>query len=1347
MESKRFSVGSETQLPLRFRRSYTSDAAGIAQLRKIASVAQCIPPTAMYPWKTESEFTTLIEQSVISITAISTVIDKPVGFICLDDTPHTTLIPGDSWEVLLDDSDGDCDKPLSIFPCNTLWVKAVLVPTSTALMSDSTNMTKEDLDLQRKLLLFGYSSEALLQRFLHIALDNLPSIEHLLVPCPMGQTYRVFENIGFRPRPLQPSSFNGTVLHIKSVSIVPQLLLRLGIVEDYDDFVVRILGGDGLITSLPEEFYLDELLKDQNSNNKVIVAEDAVTHRVAGIMCLEASIEDQQMISRQYYTELYGKLRPMRGQRNASKGAVTSNMVRIKFFYIDPAYALRAKSFLPVIYKEFPFVEYVIITLPYDTEKPPFLGDFDHVPLRKYYPRNSEGYLIPPPDGLWINCRYAADPVVVAPVRSEKDITSINVFLDEPHMEFSQHQIALLREDIQLLRSGRETPEDVEESNINSFVFSFVTYTENVGSEKQLPIVVGVASARKISVNEMYSLRANYDLDKLVNYYSKAPRDYSETDVTLSSEEGRRKFFRNEVRGLLVRSFYVRPVYRSRISFLMRELLRHTDCELALLLEDNASSPFTTLLHQLLRIQPRRVVEKPRPPASEPVFTPRSPERIPSKDVAPLGCLFAATRRTLGDRKKLVHTRIIVVGAGSTGLTFLYRLLTVPYICFTNLVLISTDGMPEHPNQQQNLWSTDRMELLEREHMGLTVGNPIRVIHGSMVDIETAQRYVVVDDSTYEPYDYVILTTGRQFGVPLSISSLQQPVQQRQQLSRTSTPPGVLPISGSASVERLQRTLYELDRNPENVSNIVVYGSGLDAFAIATSIINLGFSPQRMVLVSPDVTNPFVDKDAFECVVRMWSALGANTMHGYKISRTEYDDDGTTLTTVVLSPVPALAAPAGPGTDSNARSSVEINCSLIVCCEDKDIDSNVLSTLNRRSIVFDGRVTVESNYLTTNPCVYATGPVAMFTRRYGTTTSFDEFNARDVGTNLAEVILGTLGFEEFATPNLQSCTDKENELLAAHNELYSKVLDENGSRNANYGVDLNSLSAEKDAHEIAKQNQLKQQQKLPVYTTPVASRIRLPGKYVFFSTMRIFFDPAQCTRLYYSCIEGNKPYVDDITASYQVATPADRGSIYKDVEQDLLVIYLNKHTRLIDAVVYFGNGSPETHNYMCLIGLPHSLLNLIFRYNEARTDLLESDDCGSNSSMSGSKSTASNKIDIVAQESTLNLMEYLRSPRLQVVFYDRFVEFYENLRKKMQEHEDVMKMKQSALQRMEVTPRISAKNRAIYLEKLTEMQKDFARRVQYELIKFLHESKEYLPQIMYLPDITEHVEKNEGRQE
>ena len=60
------------------------------------------------------------------------------------------------------------------------------------------------------------------------------------------------------------------ILH--RAQFIDPLHLRCGRIEDYDDFVPLLLHGSGVITNMPNEFYLDEILQNQDEVNKVVVA-------------------------------------------------------------------------------------------------------------------------------------------------------------------------------------------------------------------------------------------------------------------------------------------------------------------------------------------------------------------------------------------------------------------------------------------------------------------------------------------------------------------------------------------------------------------------------------------------------------------------------------------------------------------------------------------------------------------------------------------------------------------------------------------------------------------------------------------------------------------------------------------------------------------------------------------------------------------------------------------------------------------------------------------------------------------------------------------------------------------
>jgi malic enzyme len=48
------------------------------------------------------------------------------------------------------------------------------------------------------------------------------------------------------------------------------------------------------------------------------------------------------------------------------------------------------------------------------------------------------------------------------------------------------------------------------------------------------------------------------------------------------------------------------------------------------------------------------------------------------------------------------NSRIVIVGASDTGISFIEALLSISYLQFTNIVLIAPGGLPHHNNESKN---------------------------------------------------------------------------------------------------------------------------------------------------------------------------------------------------------------------------------------------------------------------------------------------------------------------------------------------------------------------------------------------------------------------------------------------------------------------------------------------------------------------------------------------------------------------------------------------------------------------------------------------------------------------
>ena len=67
--------------------------------------------------------------------------------------------------------------------------------------------------------------------------------------------------------------------------------------------------------------------------------------------------------------------------------------------------------------------------------------------------------------------------------------------------------------------------------------------------------------------------------------------------------------------------------------------------------------------------------------------------------------LCFTTKRVLSEPKIVKNSRIVVVGASDTGISFIEALLSISYLNFTNIILIAPGGLPHHhyDNKNQNL--------------------------------------------------------------------------------------------------------------------------------------------------------------------------------------------------------------------------------------------------------------------------------------------------------------------------------------------------------------------------------------------------------------------------------------------------------------------------------------------------------------------------------------------------------------------------------------------------------------------------------------------------------------------
>jgi hypothetical protein len=75
----------------------------------------------------------------------------------------------------------------------------------------------------------------------------------------------------------------------------------------------------------------------------------------------------------------------------------------------------------------------------------------------------------------------------------------------------------------------------------------------------------------------------------------------------------------------------------------------------------------------------------------------------------------------------------------------------------------------------------------------------------------------------------------------------------------------------------------------------------------------------------------------------------------------------------------------------------------------KDVDDDVFTSIHNNGLVYNGRLIVDKNFQTTDPSIFAAGPLCEFSGRYkaisqGRPLRMDRYNGREMGSRLARCV-------------------------------------------------------------------------------------------------------------------------------------------------------------------------------------------------------------------------------------------------------------------------------------------------------------------------------------------------------
>lgn len=237
----------------------------------------------------------------------------------------------------------------------------------------------------------------------------------------------------------------------------------------------------------------------------------------------------------------------------------------------------------------------------------------------------------------------------------------------------------------------------------------------------------------------------------------------------------------------ILRSYIANPLILAHTSTILKEVLRQT-LKKAFFHETPLDQDIPAEIHRvMLPIRPRRVSHSP------------SSTQQPSYRKL----VHAVTVPRLHELRQVVHKRIVIVGAGTTAVTLLEELLFDHNFAFTNLTLVSPNGLQSqvfmlfkdiryvvqdgcHPPtyrvciQEQSPMAgfvgRDADLPTKEQFAALGLKNGIRVITAPMVSLDREKKVIVLPHCKLLGYDALVLTTGRQDKLTSSFAAIDYEV-------------------------------------------------------------------------------------------------------------------------------------------------------------------------------------------------------------------------------------------------------------------------------------------------------------------------------------------------------------------------------------------------------------------------------------------------------------------------------------------------------------------------------------------------------------------------------------------
>ncbi|KAJ1342699.1 hypothetical protein BSLG_002796 [Batrachochytrium salamandrivorans] len=415
-------------------------------------------------------------------------------------------------------------------------------------------------------------------------------------------------------------------------------------------------------------------------------------------------------------------------------------------------------------------------------------------------------------------------------------------------------------------------------------------------------------------------------------------------------------------------------------AWVVQEVMRQADCPCLLYSADEDkrqdSATKRLALRELVPVRRRRVIQ----------FPGNLRDGSPIADPIPFN-LQLITPTLLFEQRATINSRIVVIGDSDVGTAFLEKLVYSPYLQFTHLKLISMNDICEPENLKY--FSTSRC-YTQMELKQMRLEYYVQVINSQASELDRESKLVKLSSGDVvqqtqlflSSYDYLILCPDAQFNA----SKLDMGLGEL----------GCVYSMTKSNDASIQKAIMNLNAESESI-----FGNSIQAYATVEMLLHMDVSPSRIVLVDPFLESKgscFNDQAVESQVFKNIEKIGVQHYKGYTISKWGVDD---------LTLPKSLSGLVIASHQTNELVHLPL-VHLLIYSDEQSVDNNTFKLINDSFLVFDGRLVIDNQFRTNDPLIFGAGSSTKYSSRYKTQWSHTYYDAREVGTRLADTLLQLL---------------------------------------------------------------------------------------------------------------------------------------------------------------------------------------------------------------------------------------------------------------------------------------------------------------------------------------------------